>query len=333
MITIAERFSPYTHQLGARALIPGTVFSIRAYPARIIIEEWYLDGNNVVYDSEAMGPLDGFTLQQDLEKRCVFLLGKRDAKNLIWKFEATADGIVLTKNKQPELIVKKKIKTISPLKERLSLGSHKAQEWERLILNQDVATLLPLWLKLGQMTPHCSSENMCSGTLSLLNECQESTHTSVIDSLMTLLKVGFRSILFPVLDDDLFHGLTTANCHNVSPLILLHKGSKLIRSLFIKEDVDQIYLLPSLPPKFVAGRMTDVDLSNCCLSMEWKKKQINKLEVQAKTNCSLLFKFNKKVSSFRVKKQRHEKGTTHSVDLPLEIQEGTTLFLDRFIVD
>jgi len=68
-IKIAERLRPFSHTPGASCLIPGTCFAVTAFPTLLRIDQHEIK-------LKLTGPVSNFTLQQDLEKNCVFVFGK-----------------------------------------------------------------------------------------------------------------------------------------------------------------------------------------------------------------------------------------------------------------
>ena len=68
MITIAERLRPFSHTAGSRCIIPGTDAILIGAPHRLQIGDWEIPLGNDPFVSD-------FTLQQDLERNCVWVFG------------------------------------------------------------------------------------------------------------------------------------------------------------------------------------------------------------------------------------------------------------------
>src|SRR5689334_22585384 len=117
MISIAERLKPFSHQPGAKCLLPESPYLVEAFPALVRIKT--LSGEIIKeIPLPIEGPLEQFTLMQNLERGCVTLFSEAYYFHILPNLE-----VVFQKN--PPL---------PPLKteERLSLGSHKKQEWEAI---------------------------------------------------------------------------------------------------------------------------------------------------------------------------------------------------------
>lgn len=114
MIKIATKLRPFSHTFGSKCLIPGTDTIVEAFPnlLRIGTEEIPIDISS------------GFTLQQDLMRNCVWVFGKNFRKRI--------DGVSLSEI------------------EKLSLGSHKSQDWDMVLRRMDMAEILPVLYDLGQ---------------------------------------------------------------------------------------------------------------------------------------------------------------------------------------
>lgn len=114
MIHIATKLRPFSHLFGAKCLLPGTDTVVEAFP-------------NVLRVGTKEIPLNissGFTLQQDLTRNCVWVFGK----NVRIKLEGVSQGKI----------------------ERLSLGSHKSQDWDMVLRRMDMNEILPVLYDLGQ---------------------------------------------------------------------------------------------------------------------------------------------------------------------------------------
>lgn len=114
MITVKTKLRPFSHLSGAKCLLPGTDTVVVAFP-------------NVLRVGSKEIPLNissEFTLQQDLERNCVWVFGKN--------FRMKLDGVSHEKI------------------ERLSLGSHKSQDWDMVLRRMDMNEILPVLYDLGQ---------------------------------------------------------------------------------------------------------------------------------------------------------------------------------------
>jgi hypothetical protein len=65
-LTIAEKFCPFSHTPGSSCLIPGTWWSVQAFPTRLCFSH---RDQRIEISLELTGPVELFTLEQDLEKK------------------------------------------------------------------------------------------------------------------------------------------------------------------------------------------------------------------------------------------------------------------------
>ena len=168
-ISIAARLSPFSHLPGTALLLPGTSIQLRAYPAMLIFKDLALGegAKEVHHPLEVEGPLRPFTVEQDLEKAEVRLHGKGPQGYVLFKIEAQEKGVRITSKGKEEWMVPIKTKKM-PLRteERLSLGMHRAQDWEMVMRRGDLREILPLFLRLAAWSPE-SSKCFCPRTAPL----------------------------------------------------------------------------------------------------------------------------------------------------------------------
>lgn len=81
-IKLTEKYRPFSHEAGTALLIPKSSWKVTAYPARLILENLISIGGKEILTilPQMNGPLESFTVMQDLEKGWVriFGLGKKD---------------------------------------------------------------------------------------------------------------------------------------------------------------------------------------------------------------------------------------------------------------
>ncbi|HSX13313.1 MAG TPA: hypothetical protein VLE96_02720 [Chlamydiales bacterium] len=114
MINIATKLRPFSHTFGSKCLIPGTDIVVEAFPNFLRIGS----------DEIPVNISSGFTLQQDLERNCVWVFGKNFRKKI--------EGVSFSNI------------------EKLSFGSHKSQDWDMVLRRMDMAEILPVLYDLGQ---------------------------------------------------------------------------------------------------------------------------------------------------------------------------------------
>lgn len=322
LIQIAARLRPFSHLPNTACLIPGTDTIVEVFPARIFLKDF--EGKilkEVVLDVE--GPLKQFTVMQDLERGCVTIFSE------CYRFHILPDG-QLSYAKHPGL---------PPLQmhERLSLGSHKKQEWEAIRKRLDFREIFPLWFRLGGLLRLPERKEPNAGMFSLLETCREAIEAHhpehVIPAFERLFLAGFHGLLVPRLTDEDYQGIIPAEAGqaNGSPLYLLTEGAALIRSLFLAASDNEIAILPNLPPEFFAGRM----LRLLCppygeLDLEWSKKSVRRLVFRAACDGEVHLHFRSPIRSYRVRGSVREMGEVRTIGEPLEIKSGSTYLLDQF---
>lgn len=321
-MTIAERLRPFSHQPGAQCTMPGTCMIVEAYPAlvRVRSEKGALLKEIAL---EIQGPLKQFTLVQDLERGCVTLFSELYHFHILPNLE-------ISYQKNPPL---------SPfnVQERLSLGSHKKQEWEFIRKRADFREIFPIWLRLGaalKLPPRTGDDR---GNFSLLKAAQESLFShrpeTILPHFTKLFLAGFRQMLVPRSFDEDFQGILKTNepLSADSPLYLLTEGSELIRSLFLLSAENEISILPNLPPEFFAGRMLHMQCPPYgVLHFEWSKKAVRQLHFQAEKEGELVFHFPPSLRTFRLRTHQRDKGKIFACGDSLEIKSGSLYLLDQF---
>lgn len=325
MITIGERLRPFSHVRGTKCLIPGTTFFVEVFPA--LVRFYDLKEKKPEYIKEVAweieGPLDQFIVFQDLERNCVTVVANRKTYHLLPSLE-------ISSKKHPE-------GSNDSSKERLSLGSHKKQEWEVIYKREDFRTIFPLWFRLGNLLKFPTLKEKGKGIFSVLDECQEKIDANHPEHILPIFRklflVGFSGMLVPRLHDEEYQGISLPNQEDpqISPLYLLSEGARLIRSLFFKAKSNQLFLLPSLPPEFFAGRMLHLScLPFGKISLEWNKKSIKKAVFHASQSGILHFHLHPSLITFRVRTSLQDRGIRLSNGEGLEIKSNSVYLLDHF---
>lgn len=322
MISIAGRLKPFSHHPGISCLIPTTPYLVEAFPALVRIKEF--SGELIKEIAlEIEGPLKQFTLVQDLERGCVTLFSE------MYHFHVLPD-LTISFQKNPPL---------PPIKieERLSLGSHKKQEWEGMRRRCDFRELLPLWFRLGSLLDLPLRKGDDKGVFSLLKEVKAALYAhrpeKILPSLKKVFLAGFKQLFVPRAFDEDHQGILPLNTplSEDSPLYLLSEGSQLIRSLFIMTKENEISILPNLPPELFAGRMLHLECPKYgTIDLEWSKKTIRRVHFHALADAEVLLHFPSPLSQFRVRQTLQDKGKRLSCGDCLEIKSGSHYLLDRF---
>ncbi len=321
-IKIAARLRPFSHLPKTRCLIPGTDTLVEAYPARVVLKDF---GGKVLKDItlDVEGPLKDFTVLQDLERGCVTIFSES------YRFHILPNGEI-TYAKNPGL---------SPLEmqERLSLGSHKKQDWTGIRRRLDFCEIFPLWFRLGTLLDLPERKEADEGIFTLINGCKEAIDAhrpeAVIPAFAKLFLAGFEGMFVPRLVDEDFQGILPPDTPlaSSSPLYLLAEGAKLIRSLFLVDSDRGAAILPNLPPELFAGRMCNLMCSSYGeLDLEWSKKMIRRLVFRAKKDGEILFHFHSSIKCYRVRLNLRDKGSILTAGELLEMKSGKTYLLDQF---
>lgn len=328
-ITIAQRFQPFSHLPGVMCLLAGTTLRFQIFPTLILVSD--LSGA----DPKALGeiplplnaPFDKFTVLQDLEKSKISIYGK--AGKVFQRFHLSSDAgeLLLLNDKNERIGIPFKV-SVNPhplATERLSLGNHKAQDWCLVKRRNDLAEILPLWLRLGQSLP----VQKISTKPSLLLKCLED---KAHQDFLNLFKAGFDGILSPRSQDSQHQGYPVDPIYKGDPLLaLLTQGGQAIRSLFIEQQERNISILPHLPQEFHCGRFIGIQLAGIgVLDIEWTKKQIRKMILAPTSNQTVQFDFGKKIKSFRLTQGSQPKGSRLIASSSIDIHTGESYLFDRF---
>ena len=118
-----------------------------------------------------------------------------------------------------------------------------------------------------------------AGTLSLLDECERSFTEEKPEKgevIWNKFLLGcFNSMLIPQLEDNNFQGLIATPSLgelDISSLVILSEGARLIRKIFIRQGQGVVSILPYLLPSLPSGRLIDVPLEGGGrISLEWTK--------------------------------------------------------------
>ena len=311
-IKIAAKLRPFSHVPGAACVIPGTSAVIEAFPTLLRI-----DGREIILN--LTGPVKDFTLQQDLERHCVFVFGT--AKEGYFRLRIDGGSIQVEKGPLESEHIPIQFVPNIPF-ERLSLGSHKALDWDLMQKRSDLKEILPLLFCLGQKVPLTPPQKL-SGTARLLELPTE--RKQLAEALESFCKAAFTHMLVPRLIDDQHQGLVPEEPVTGNRFFLLQEGAKMIRGLFFRQNERRLALLPNLPISLDAGRMIGLKAPGIGeIDLEWSKKQLRRVILRASTPGEVLFDLPSAIKTFRAGKRR-QKATE-----PLLLEAGKTYFLDRF---
>jgi hypothetical protein len=368
-ITIAERFHPFSHRPGTVCPLPLSTWQATIYPTRIILSKIDAPSHSFILDLALQGPVKEFTVELELEKGIIRVFGFMGKKSIRYEIRRHTDGILFTFEKIPtpslqcnllgkalsyQLVEKEpllipvppEMTTVTIPTTRLSLGMHKAQDWEMVLRRFDLREILPILMRLGATIPSTATVQQPSGTLQLLHAfesaCAARNKLEATASCEQWLRTSFTGILVPTLNDTLFQGILPSSApvsENTSVLPHLIEGSRLVRSLFFEEtqgpcEKTQWEILPCLLPAFAAGRLLNLSTQHLdTLSIEWSKHQLKKMIIHTSQQRLQSLKFPKEIRSFRLRTSLKEKGKVYHLEggcIELPLPAHTQLFLDCF---
>lgn len=324
MIKIAERLRPFSHTPGAACIIPGTCLEIEAFPTLLKIDKREVQ-------LKLTGPVKNFTLEQDLEKHCVWVYGRAKEGFFRLRVEASDAGcnVIVEKGSLSPLHIPfethmAKRQTV----ERLSLGNHKAQDWDLVQKRCDLKEFLPVLFCLGQNIPLIPPQTL-SGTARLLELPPD--RKDLAPALQALFQAAFTKILVPRLIDDQYQGLVPDEPGSGNRFFLLQEGAKMIRSLFFKQNERRLSFLPNLPIPLDCGRMVGLKVAGIGdIDLEWSKKLLRRVVMHVSTSGEVILELQREIKNFRVRTSEKERGRTQKKGDPLLLEAGTTYILDRF---
>ena len=361
----------FSHNPGAALLLPGTLIVVTVFPTKLEFRQ--LDQSEFLLEIglELEGEFKDFTVFQDLKKRLIevqgfsktgffryqlliveegkdqkvikFNLLKAPQKNLILKLKKEKQK-VLVKN-PVALPLKSKTNLIieTPTFELLSLGMHKKLDFELLKRRADLRELLPLWFRLGQITPE--KPFVPTGTLSLLKDLEKTVKNKQKNEAKALLsrifKIGFKELFLPRISDDQHQGILTGKSDKTdkkessvgsSSSLLLSYGAKLIRALFFQEEKEKEQRLWKILPvsTFFAGRFINLKTELGILHIEWTKKLLKKMILKADKSGQIKLSLQRELLTFRLRTSLQEKGRVFDKSDSLIIESGKCYFFDRF---
>jgi hypothetical protein len=326
-ISVSQRLKPFSHLPGASCLIPGTSWEIQAFPAFVRI------GKKYDLHLHVQGPVKGFTLEQDLEKNCVWIFGRAQAGFYRLKIQAHVQGIEVKVANAPKefsingdslrpgeiLFFSDAVEFNVPTQwERLFLGASKAQEWDLVWKRFDLKEILPVLYGLGQKVPSVGTFAL-KGTGRLLER----------GDWEGFCRAGFSQILIPRIFDDQYQGLAPIEASDMPPCFLLQEAALRLRALFFRQEGNLLFLLPAC--SFDAGRMVRVSVASFGeLDLEWASHTLRRAILRASHSGDLQFHLPKGLSSFRIRTSPSQKGKRHIAREPFSIEAGTTYFFDCF---
>jgi hypothetical protein len=144
---------------------------------------------------------------------------------------------------------------------------------------------------------------------------------------------GFVGILSPRVNDPYHLGLVPElkNAENLCPIGYLHEGARQIEALFFREEENALFFLPKPPKELHAGRCTSL-ITSCGdqIDFEWSKKELKKVILHCKKSRRVFLMLSPRLKSYRLRKGRFDPGELRWASDPVQLEENTILFFDRF---
>ncbi len=352
-ISIALRCRPFSHVPGNRWVLPHTEYGVQVFPTRLIFFSLRDSSLQWILDFRMQGPVRGFTVQLDAEAHMLSLWG--EAKDGYFKMRVACEGehVALHNERRPLLCTfegrdvrlersasyalpipcKARPREIIP---RLSLGMHKAQEWEKIRMRANIQEFLPLWYRLGKLFDGSASK-YSEGTLHLLERCRELVYANekqrVVEAFTELFLAGMGNAFFPRLVDEEFQGILPNGKReeSVSPMPILSHGARLIEALFYREEHDSMGILPCVPSQFHSGRITDVvTKAGEILAWEWTKYKLRRMRIASHSGKELTLQLPTSMKQCRMRTSLCEKGHVLSIHKGFLTIPSSNCMLDRF---
>ena len=314
-ISIAARYRPFSHELGASCLLPRTTWVVEAFPALLRLKR---EEGCIEIPLAVRGPVREFTLQQDLEKGCVFVWGIGKQGRYRMKLEADAenvrlavlDGSPLEEGTAAHWQLGCQFRE-GPALERLSLGSHRAQDWDLILRRFDLREILPILYHLSQWIPEAPPRE--TKMLALLKQGFE-----------PFLRAGFYKLLCPRLKDGQYQGLVEDETVSGPPFAHLFAVHTAIRETFVKQQGSTI-LLPQ-QREFDCGRFVGIRLDGIgMLDLEWSKRSMRRAVLRTEHAGSIRFDAN-----YRLRESMRERGRRVEPQDVWHFEPNQTFLLDRF---
>lgn len=225
--------------------------------------------------------------------------------------------------------------------ERLSLGCHKAQDWNMILRRNIPEEFLPFWHYSGMLQPAPPSwdELPTWGTSTCLQLCSnaiaEGDGAAALQALKNFFLAGFTSWMIPRFVDTAFHGIPLAAApellpKKLSPLTLLAAGARLISNLFVQTAEASITLLPALPNALHCGRLLHVNCNGLgLLDLEWSKRLVRRIVFHSAADQELLFSFPRELKRFRLRRAPDDIGKILSCPAKLYLAKDQCYLLDN----
>lgn len=329
MISIKNRVRPYTLMPGARILIPGSCLYAQIFPT---LQRVFSASHELIHEFSvpARGPLKRFAVFQDLHKGGVFVHSEQYGYRVLPSGEraVSSQGLESSLCHGPWL----------------SMGVHKQPDLLLVRRRKDLKEILPILFRLAALLPQSKNEEPLDfncGVYQLYkqleNDIRNQQKEDIHASLLAFIYAGFSDHFLPRIVDSEYQGYFQEDCQHTDsfvPFALLRRCLSLFLSLFLEWKNECLYILPALPPEFPHGKLEAVRVPGIgVLSIEWTKKQIRRMHLQATESRELCIRFCSSVKYYRLRQLENKTCITikkQSVSASTEIKRGASYLWDCF---
>ncbi|GAB4233064.1 MAG: hypothetical protein Tsb0021_11900 [Chlamydiales bacterium] len=334
-IRLNDRFRPFSHKPGISCLLPGTSFQFQFYPTKIYVHDLVdLNGDCIADISVKLkAPIEGFTVQQNLEKGIISVWGHAEGKYFCYHIFPHQDiwKIYLEKGENLFLFetAQQLTHSLNKPEERLSFGVHKAQCWDQIRSRCQMQEILPLWHRLALW--YTQGDYSCSGgTVELLEKAVQESKENFLTNMKHAFKASIAEILVPRLSDNDFQGYLFSSEPKGSPIGILLKGKEILKKCLISQDDQRLAILPSLPSELHCGKYINIPFDKYVIDLEWSKKKLRRLVIRAQQTTTIHLHLPKRIKSLRLQRKGENTFQKKNYDESLAVIGGETYYLDRF---
>jgi hypothetical protein len=333
-------------------MIPNTECFVQVFPTKLIFSSLQESSFCATITLRVQGPVCAFTVQLDAEACILCVWGEAQDGYFKYRIRCCGERLAL-QNERRTLVLSHEGRDVTlarsaeylisiPCKgeqipiPRLSLGVHKAQEWEKIRTRADIREFFPIWHRLGHCFPP-SLHQRDVGTLRLLARCREFVYANkkeqIIEAFTELFLAAMGAAFVPRICDWEFQGILPEEeiDETCSPLPILSEGARLIEALFFREEQGEISLLPCTPSRIHCGRLIDrFTQAGDLFALEWTKHKLRRVHVASHSGQKILLRFPKPLKRCRMRTSHRERGQLLFMDHQSVIIPPVTCMLDRF---
>ena len=91
--SLTNAIRPFSHLPGESSMLPKSSWSVTAYPTRVELENLGEAKEKISFLLELEGPIEGFTLMQDLERNFVRVFGTAKEGYFSYRLFAEPEGV------------------------------------------------------------------------------------------------------------------------------------------------------------------------------------------------------------------------------------------------